>query len=233
MGNQIFRTRLEKAIQRALEDARDCSSLDHSGMVGHVREIFVEDLLRPLLPKGFYIGKGKITDAKGALSSETDIIIYDRHSVPPALYDDKNGVFPVEIVHYCIEVKSMLTATELRDALEKGIKLRSLFGGHLFHSALFAFGSDLTASPDADRFIQAQKEMLAPLPINIFCVAGRQYGYWNGRWNTTPPEAASRIVLDFLVGILNTLVENAQRPRTLLKPGWYFYPEVEIPGSTQ
>ena len=232
MGNEIFRDRLENNVKHALVEAQNCSKLNHPGMVGRVRQIVIDQLLRPLLPEGFYIGTGKVTDARGNLSSETDIIIYDRRSIPPILYDEKEGIFPVEAVHYSIEVKSKLTSAEFKDSVEKGINLRALSGGNLPHSALFAFASDLTASSDAERFIQAQKAMLVPLPINIFCVAGRQYGYWDKVWKTSPPEMANIVVVNFLVGILNTLVLNAQRRRTVLEPGWYFYPEVEMPVVT-
>lgn len=119
MGNQIFRDRLENSIDHALREARNCSRLDHPGLIGRFRQIMVEQLLQPLLPEGFHIGSGKVTDAKGNLSAEADIIIYDRRSVPPILYAKTEGVFPIETVYYSIEVKSKLTAREFADALKK------------------------------------------------------------------------------------------------------------------
>ncbi len=169
MGNQIFRDRLESRISSALVEAQNCSRIAHPGMVGRIRQIMVENLLKPLLPEGFHIGAGKITDAKGNLSSETDVIIYDRRSIPPVLYDEKEGVFPVETVHYSIEIKSRLTAAELVDSVKNGIRLRSLFQGHFPHSAIFAFESDLTSSTEAERIIQTQNEHSPPLPVNVFC----------------------------------------------------------------
>lgn len=83
--NKLLRDRLIANIDRCLTEACNCSQLDHSGLVGKVRQIFVETLLVPLLPDGFQIGTGKVTDSNGSLSAETDVIIYDRRSVPPVL----------------------------------------------------------------------------------------------------------------------------------------------------
>ncbi len=89
-----------------------------------------------------------------------------RRSVPPILYDEKTGVFPIEIVHYVIEVKSKATNSEVNDAIEKGKKLRQLRGNQP-HSAFFAFSSDLTQKAESDRFINPQAEIKALLPLNI------------------------------------------------------------------
>lgn len=176
--NKLLRDRLIADIDRCLTEARNCSQLAHAGLVGKVRQILVETLLIPLLSDGFRIGTGKVTDSNGSLSAETDVIIYDRRSVPPVLYDEKHGIFPIESVYYVIEVKSTLSSAEFERSIQNGVQLRSLVGRQP-HSALFAFGSDLKEGKDSDRFIQRQKDMRVPLPVNIFCVAGREYGYWD------------------------------------------------------
>lgn len=226
VGNPFLRDRLDARINQALAEARNCAKLDHQGMVGQIRQIVVEDLLKPLLPEGVHVGTGKITDSIGNLSGETDVIIYDRRTIPPLMYDEKKGIFPIEVVYYAIEVKSKLTADELRRSLENGQRLRALKGLQP-HSALFAFGSDLVASNDSERFIQAQKDMTAPLPINIFCIASREYGFWNTVWNLLADDGRNTVIISFLVGILNTLVQSAHFRRPSLEPGWYFYPGIE------
>jgi hypothetical protein len=192
-------------------------------MRGAVRQLLVRYLLEPLLPEGFRIGTGKVTDHRGGLSAETDVIVYDRRSIPPVMYDETMGLFPIECVSYTIEVKSTLTATELDDAVEKGIRLRSLVGPQP-HSALFAFASDLSASRDADRVVRRQKDFPMPLPVNIFCVAARDYGFrGDGVWQLWPDSGQPDPIMGFLVGILNTLVKAAGQQRSALEPGWYYF----------
>lgn len=192
-------------------------------MAGNVRQILIEKLLVPLLPEGVHIGSGKVTDSSGNLSSETDIIIYDRRTVPPILYDEKIGVFPIETIYYVIEIKTTLTKSEFDKSIRNGQKLRSLRGPQP-HSALFAFNSDLKNSKDSDRFIQAQKDMLVPLPINIFCVVGREYGFWDHVWKVLPDTDNNDVIVGFLVGIINTVVKAIHLRQPSLDPGWYFYP---------
>src|SRR5258708_2965336 len=136
MANQLFRDRLCANIDCCLREAENCSRLDYPGLIGNVRQIVVEHLLLPLLPEGVRIGTGKITDSNGNLSAETDVIIYDRRSVPPLMYDEKSGVFPIESVYYAMEVKSVLTPEEFESSIDKGAKLRSLHGWQP-HSAPF------------------------------------------------------------------------------------------------
>ena len=226
MGNQIFRNRLNNIIKQCLSEAQECTQLEHHGMAGHVRQILVEKLLEPLLPEGIYIGSGKVTDSNGSLSSETDIIIYNRRTVPPILYDEKNGVFPIESIYYVIEVKTTLTKSEFEKSIRNGQKLRSLRGLQP-HSALFAFNSDLKESKDSERFIQTQKDMLVPLPINIFCIVGREYGYWEQVWNILPDTDNNDAIVGFIVGIINTLVKAIYLRQPSLDPGWYFFPEYD------
>jgi hypothetical protein len=223
MGNEIFRDRLNRKIEKFILEGHDCIKLHHNAMAGNVREILVQELLLPLLAEGIHIGSGKVTDSSGNLSSQSDIIIYDRGTVPPILYDDKQGVFPIESVYYVIEIKTNLTRREFDKSIQNGQKLRSLKGVQP-HSALFAFNSNLKDSKDSDRFIQTQKDMLVPLPINIFCVVGKEYGYWDKVWKILPDTDNNIVIVSFLVGIINTLVKARHFYQPSIDPGWYFFP---------
>lgn len=219
--NALFRERLLTNIDRSLAEAQTCIRLAHPGMIGNIRQIVVEWLLQPLLPDGIHIGTGKITDSNGNFSAETDLIIYDRRSVPPIMYDAKNGVFPIESVYYAIEVKSTLTSKEFESTLIKGEQLRALVGRQP-HSVLFAFASNLKETKDSQRFIQRQKDIRPPLPISIFCIAGREYGYWDHVWKLFAPESKHDEIIALLVGIMNTLVKTVNRQNPL-DPGWYYF----------
>lgn len=221
MANELFRDRLYGNIDRCLREAEACARLQHPGMIGQVRQILIEHLLLPLLPEGVRVGTGKITDSNGNLSAETDVIIYDRRSVPPLMYDERNGVFPLESVYYAIEVKSVLTAEEFERSIANGQKLRSLVGPQP-HSVLFAFGSNLKVAKDSERFIQHQKDMLVPLPISVFCIAGREYGFWDRVWKLFAAPGNNDEIVAFVVGVVNTLVKASHLRTPTLEPGHYF-----------
>lgn len=227
MKTNMFRDRLNNNIQHCIAEAESASQIEHAGLTGTLRELMVQKLLSPLLPEGYYIGTGKITDTEGNMSSQTDIIIYNKRSIPPILFDEKTGIFPIEIVHYVIEVKSKATNTEIQDSIKKGKNLRTLSGAQPI-SAFFSFDTDLTNMPEKERFIQPQKDIKVPLPINIFCVAPRTYGYWDKVWNVYESDNKIDIIRAFLVGTLNTLATLVKEPPRI-EPGWYFYPDVEKP----
>lgn len=224
MANPIFLERLLNNIEQCLREAENCARLEHNGMVGTVRQLLVEKILQPLLPEGIHIGTGKITDHKGNLSRETDVVIYDRRCIPPLMYDAKSGVFPIESVYYAIEVKSTLDSDNFEDAIIKGAHLRSLAGPPP-HSAVFAFRSNLKIAKDSERFIQRQKDLISPPPVNVFCIVGREYGYWSKRWNLFSPPTAHAEIVCFVVGIVNTLFKESKIRDPDLEPGWYFFPE--------
>jgi hypothetical protein len=60
------------------------------------------------------------------LSHETDVVIYSAATLPPLLLEAGFGVYPAEACIYAIEVKSTLTADQLRDAIGKHRALRQL-----------------------------------------------------------------------------------------------------------
>jgi len=74
------------------------------------------------------------------------------------------------------------------------------------------------------RFIQTQKDMLVPLLINIFCVVGKEYGYWDKGWKILPDTDNNIVIVSFSVGIINTLVKARHFYQPSIDPGWYFFP---------
>jgi hypothetical protein len=193
------------------------------GLLGVVREIFVADLLKPLLPPGFEIGRGQIIDSKGGYSAECDVIVYNRAILPPILYDEKVGLFPLEACIYAIEVKSTLTSEELDDTIRKSRKLWSLTpmaeGDFRPRPALFAFNSDLTSKSELERYLEKDPQPYAAPNSNpnpaclITCVVGRSYDFWHGEksaWRSTPRQDEFDEVVGFLSGVVNTLVRYTE-----------------------
>src|SRR5688572_20646160 len=195
-------------------------------MVGKIRELVAGKLLTPILPLGFDIGTGKIVDTLGNQSSETDLIIYSRSILPPVLFSERDGVFPCEACYYAIEVKSRLTAANLKDALEKGRSIINL--GWAARSSnripvvlvLFAFDSDLSlGSSEIERYCEHDSEWDTAPILKAICVAGR--GYWyhhavDNCWVGNPATAEHDEVIDLLSGIVNTMLKNPPYTRSAL-----------------
>lgn len=209
--HSLYRNLLHASVLGAVERARACNDVTHNGLKGTLREIVVADILRPLLPSDVGIGTGEIITHDGQTSSQYDVIVYDRSLLPPIIFEGNVGLFPVESVAYAIEVKSKLTMRELESAHKAAAnldKFNYIYGvyaeddhpvKHDFMpaiSALFAFNTDLTSSPEEElaryeRFLAGSPPMLKSI-----CVAGR--GFWDHRnstgWRTSAAHQFDEIV---------------------------------------
>jgi hypothetical protein len=222
MPNKIFRDRLKNEITYAIREAQNAVQVCHPGLTGRIRELVAGHLLKPLLPAGYELGTGKIVDHGGGQSAETDLVIYNRAILPPVMYSERDGVFPVESSYYAIEVKSRITATEVQDAIRKGRTISALSypgkpQGPRQHrgrtiSVLFAFGSDLAeSSSELERYAQYDEAWLLDPVIKAICVIGRGYWYYKAEPNAwvfgaSTPEHDE--LVEFVSGIINTLLKN-------------------------
>ncbi|WP_211468433.1 DUF6602 domain-containing protein [Collimonas silvisoli] len=229
-------------IGGAIAEARAASSLKHQGVKGTVLEILVARLFRPLLPSDIGIGSGQIIDQMGGnMSTQIDIILYDKSILPPALYDDSTGIFPIEAVLYAIEVKTTLTAKDLAIAHDSATALRS-FGylpglknddGTLQHhtiqkvrSVVFALGSDLSgkALKECLRYEKVYNRKQQSPVLAALCVVGREYSWNQGEhWVIYPGTEDYDEVLSFIGGVTNSYREVA-RSRHYPKLGNYLIP---------
>lgn len=81
--------------------------------------------LAKFLPAGFAVGHGKVYDAFGDSSKQTDVIITSPEH-PFTFPDDQAGWYLIEGVAAVAEVKSVLTTAELADAAAKGAVFKEL-----------------------------------------------------------------------------------------------------------
>ncbi len=116
--NEAYRALLEARVQGAVAVAKAYSSLHHKLLKGELREIVVRDLLRPFFPSDVGLGTGEIVSAVAGAdhSSQQDVILYNRRILPPLLGDERTGLFPIESVLATLEIKSLLTVEELKQA---------------------------------------------------------------------------------------------------------------------
>jgi hypothetical protein len=125
--NAAFRAMLQARAGSTVAASRALQGVTHNLSRGEWREVLASEFLMPLLPPTLGIGSGSIIDHLGGQSAQQDLVIYDRTLVPPALVGSTfSGLFPIDGVLFTIEVKSTLTADELRDADEKARALEKM-----------------------------------------------------------------------------------------------------------
>ena len=191
--NAQYKAMFLSRVASAIGAAKAVAEITHTGVKGRIREILVGDLFRPLLPADIGVGTGQIITFDGNISTEQDIVIYDLRILPPALFGEGGlGLFPVECVMATVEVKTKLTATELRSSHESAAAIHRFkylpgerdpntgkLKRHNVKNAIatvFALNTDLssTGKSEIDRYLELNPGVDPPL--KAICVSG--IGYW-------------------------------------------------------
>jgi hypothetical protein len=96
MTHPLLRDLLAEKIASAIKSASTVRGISHLGLRGRAREIFVNELLAPFLLPGQIVGTGAVVDSQGNESSQSDIVVFDKSILPPELFNENEGLFPVE-----------------------------------------------------------------------------------------------------------------------------------------
>ncbi|WP_122313308.1 DUF6602 domain-containing protein [Pseudomonas coronafaciens] len=216
------------------------NGLNHHGLAGQIREIALRNCIAPFLTHSFSCGSGKVIDTFGRVSDQLDLVVYQRKAAPPIMFAHELGLFPVECVRYVFEMKSTLSATEIKDSLKKFNSVKSLRSyprmlngtvsyGELPATVLFAFASDITGS-EIDRYLKYDAGEYPS--ATVLCVLGKGYWHWNDGWHGVvntgciPPMTE---FATFITGFMNTLAaeETSMKP---FSPGAYVNPDTVFVG---
>src|SRR5438105_5793278 len=118
--NTYFRSVYNKLEADALLFNR---RLPHEGLKGSENEQALSDILRNFLPTRYGVEANVLViDREGLVSRQCDIVIYDNIQFPKYF----RKVYPVEIVHAVIEVKTELSKQQVDLALQNEEALRKL-----------------------------------------------------------------------------------------------------------
>lgn len=136
MGNIILQSILDEKIENFRLAFQSTSKnifwdenenrLIHSGEYGAYRESICKDFLRMLVPHRLEISSGFIINDDDKVSTQSDIIIFDSNSTPLIENSERQRFFPVETIAAIGEVKSNLTKSALKEALNKLAKNKQL-----------------------------------------------------------------------------------------------------------
>ena len=97
----------------------ETGDLFHKGEFGTYREELLRQFLQLCIPARLEIGTGFLINSTGGISTQTDIVIYDKSSAPRIESTEHQNFFPVESICAIGEAKSNLTKQGLKDALNK------------------------------------------------------------------------------------------------------------------
>lgn len=155
--NKLYRMMAEATAERALAAAKHAGGIEHAGLKGRAREIFMSELLPPVLSPTMSVCTGVIVDTNDGQSKQTDVIVFDRRIAPPLQLSARTeeAAIPCESVLFAVEVKSRLTRSDLKDSIAwaRSVKSRK-FSRHVHQGivvnqlnsipcALFAYDTDL------------------------------------------------------------------------------------------
>jgi hypothetical protein len=236
--NRPYRDMFVARAHGAVVAARSVANVSHSGLKGHMRELLIRELFRPLLPADVGVGTGQVITVHDQQSSEQDVVIFDRRILPPMVLESSTGLFPVESVLFTVEVKSRLTAAELRSAHESALQWRQFHGmsgkfdtsgqpvvGIFIPPAatVFALDSDLAidSTPEAERYDRLRGSATSEPALHMLCVVGRGTWIWGATgWNHVPATPDLAEIAAFVATILNSYRDIAMS-RATPRIGYY------------
>ncbi|MNC00008.1 hypothetical protein D3C75_473200 [compost metagenome] len=121
---ELFIHSFSMASRRTFAD-EETGQLIHAGEFGTYREAILRDFLRLCIPVRLDSGTGFLISSEGTISTQIDIIIYDKSAIPRIESIEHQRFFPVEGVCAIGEVKSKLSKSELKKALNKLAKAKA------------------------------------------------------------------------------------------------------------
>lgn len=236
MANKVFQKILEGDIQNLINESKSINFLNHQGLKGNIREYGLGKIFEKYLPKDFAIGCGQIHDFEGTQSNETDLLIYNKHILPPIMFGESTGLYPLESCYYSIEVKTTSTAKDIKSTIVKFNKLKELKPLNPNHrpiTAYIALSTDLTSMTELERYKKYDPNFYTNPAINVIVVVGQGYWYYQserlangkryGYWNFAEP--ADNYELGYLIGgVINTLNGTKNNPSF----GYYLLPEGQL-----
>ena len=231
--NQIELDLNDLLKQKALElkiQSRTLNEIKHPTLKGSFREMILGNLIKPLLPAtcGIYHGT-VISSFSNAFRKKTedDLLIVDRECLPPILYSERDGIFPIESVLAKIEVKSTLNHKNLKDAINGCLEFKKLkmnlkkyqdmdesnWPDNDTLQVIFAFASKIPNCYNYLKKVLNGMNAVEKPPLDCLCVVDKGMLSWgkrnvkeSKRWLFCSPENGEHHeILAFLALLLETL----------------------------
>lgn len=88
-------------------------AITHLGTRGQLREGFLIDFFKEVIPQRLSINSGIICDAAGATTTQLDFIVTNESFLPSMGFEGRIAVVPVESALMTAEIKTTLTKASL------------------------------------------------------------------------------------------------------------------------
>lgn len=233
--SEVFRSVLADARREVLLVGAKAAAFQHHGVRGDERAAALAKFLRERLPARFGVGKGEVIDYHDARSGQLDVVVFDSATCAPISIQAENVLLPCEALYVVVEVKSVLSAEELRKSFRSAEKIRQLRpfksrfiaprrdgdsaddGAHRCLYLLVGYSSDLANNSEwlQKEFTRAAtasaSERAALDCIDRVIVLDRGMfnpGSASGKWETLEPET---IFLDTYLHLVNFVMREAKR----------------------
>lgn len=140
------------------------AALEHAGQKGTAAETALIEMLSDTLPKRIGLTEGIVVSSAGYVSPQQDIIVYDAEASPIFFQAGSTKAIPIEFVYAVIEVKSSLTAADVKAFSRRNYELRS-------QQKFFVGDTEPKSSRlDGYTYHQAGRKWFSP-PVNAFLFA--------------------------------------------------------------
>jgi hypothetical protein len=158
---EVFESGFKAALHEFIAEFLKSADFQHALSKGEGREIPIQRFFRDHLPEAFGVAKGEAVDIRGRRGPQLDVMIFNK-TRNFAFYNGALKILPAEALLASVEVKSLLSKSELESSLKAAKRLNELrpFGRHLsvrrrdgkpadnkarFFHCIFAYDSDLKA----------------------------------------------------------------------------------------
>jgi len=111
--NQIRRV-IQARIDNLMRLAEAASNVGHAATIGQLRESYLMELFRELIPANLALSSGFISDATGQISPQLDFIVTLNSALPLIAMKDQTSIVPVESALLVAEIKSTLSLSALQ-----------------------------------------------------------------------------------------------------------------------
>lgn len=133
--NEIFKAIIDEKAKSFVElfsntaksiFVNDEGKIYHNGEYGMYREAVCREFLKSFTPTYLDINQGFIITSDNRVSTQCDILIYDRENTPMIQSGEKQRFFPIETVVGIGEVKSTLSKKDFKTVINKLARNKAL-----------------------------------------------------------------------------------------------------------
>lgn len=234
MKTNTLRELLRSRIRTLLENCRAAGELKHALTAGMLRENYLREFFRDLIPAAFRVATGFVIDADGRSTPQLDFIVYDPSALPPVVLSHDLAVLPCESVVLVAEIKSTLTTSDFSQIEQQRAALNALQyaahdvpgGAMRIPHVVFALDCKVARTTICD-WMRKCNDVMSVCVIGSFFVDRVA-----GELQTWQPEAGSfNETLATIFRLHNGVLDvTAMRERLKFKYEDYMFPELPADG---